>query len=113
MITYATYIFCSVYGLWLFYLAVMNLKRAQEAGALSRAALVLGYPILLIGLALDWAVNVVLTLPFLDVPASPSELVTGRLKRYAYDKSQTWRRSAAVWFAENLLDTFDPSGKHI
>lgn len=103
----------SVYVLWLFYLAVMNLKRAKDAGTISRVALWLGYPILLAGLLLDWMVNVIVfSALFLELPATPTELVTGRLKRHAYAQSG-WRKEFSIWFAVHLLDTFDPSGKHV
>jgi hypothetical protein len=106
----------SVYVLWLLYLAVMNLKRAKDAGNIPRVSLWLGYPILLAGLLIDWLVNVVIfTVLFFDLPGNATELVTGRLKRYAYGEGYgfTWRQRAAHWFAEHLLDPFDPSGKHI
>jgi len=102
----------SLYALWLFYLAVMNLKRAKDAGTISKVALWCGYPILFVGLALDLFVNVfVATVVFIDFP---SELtVTARLKRYARDEPGTWRAVASQWFATYLLDVFDPSGKHV
>jgi len=98
------------YATWLFYLAVMNLKRAKDAGTLSTTALVMGYPLLLIGLALDCLLNLtVMTVLLLELPKEL--LVTARLKRHAPE--QTWRGSVARWLAKHLLDTFDPSGKHI
>jgi hypothetical protein len=102
----------ALYALWLFYLAVMNLKRAKDAGTLSRLALVCGYPILLTGLVLDLIVNVfVASIVFLDLP---SELtVTARLKRYVKESPESWRGLGAKWFSEKLLDTFDPSGRHV
>jgi hypothetical protein len=105
--------FLSVYVLYIFYLAVMNLKRARDEGTASKVALALGYPILIIGLLLDWLVNVLIfTLLFLELPGEPYELVTGRLKRHAYG-NDGWRKTFARWFADHLLDPFDPSGKHI
>ena len=112
--TFILYSFVSVYALWLFYLAAMNLIRAKEVGTLSRPAYWLGLPLIVLGVVLDWLVNfTVCIVLFSDLPANWSELVTGRLKRYAYDTSQTWRRALAIWMGKNLLDTFDPSGKHI
>jgi hypothetical protein len=101
----------SIYVLWIFYLAVMNLQRSRDAGTLTRPAYYLGLPILYIGLAIDAFVNVfILTWMFLDLPREP--LVTARLSRYAAG-SNGWRKTLALWYAVNLLDTFDPSGKHI
>lgn len=104
----------ATYALWVFYLAVMNLKRAKDAGNLRPIALWLGSPILVVGIVIDWLVNwVVFTVVCLDFPESAGELVTGRLKRYVRDEPDTWRASLAFWFADELLDAFDPSGKHI
>lgn len=102
----------ALYALWIFYLAVMNLKRAKDAGTLPRTALWLGYPVLFTGLLIDLFVNVaVATIIFLDMPRELT--VTARLKRYVRERPGTWRASVAVWFAVNLLDVFDPSGKHV
>ena len=111
MISLAFVALLSIYVLWIFYLAVMGLQRARDAGTLTRTAYVLGLPILYAGLLIDFIVNViVLTVIFLDLPRE--WLVTARLTRYAKG-GMGWRRLMALWFAANLLDTFDPSGKHI
>ncbi len=100
-----------VYALWLFYLAVMNLRQAKLTGNLSKVALVFGTPLLFLGLLLDFLANVlVFTVIFLDLPRET--LVTDRLKRYSKGPDG-WRKRLTVWFAEHLLDDFDPSGKHI
>lgn len=98
------------YALWVFYLAIMNLKRVKEAGKLGRVALVLGTPALIVGLLLDFAVNLtVFTLLLLELPQELT--VTSRLKRHKRD-SQGWRLKVTNWFASELLDNFDPSGTH-
>lgn len=100
----------SFYGLWLFYLAVMNLKRVRDLGLLSPLALAFGTPILIVGLVLDLIVNVaVMTVILLELPQETT--VTSRLKRHNR-ASSGWRKAVAVWF-EPLLDPFDPSGDHI
>jgi len=103
--------FGMLYLLWLLYLAVMNLQRARDAGTLSKVALYLGLPLLYFGLLVDFLVNVlVMTVVLLEIPRE--WLVTSRLKRHKATGSG-WRHAIAVWFGENLLDAFDPSGKHI
>lgn len=100
----------SLYLLWVLYLAVMNLKRAKDAGALRPTALYLGYPVLLLGLLVDFLVNVVVfTVLLLELPRET--LVTSRLKRHIAH-GRGWRQRVAHWFCSELLDTFDPSGKH-
>lgn len=100
------YTLISIYVLWLFYLAVMALYSAKEKGALTKPALVLGYPILIIGALLDVAVNVtVLSVLMLEAPRE--WLVTKRLARHI-KQGQGWRKSIAQWVCQNLLDTFDP-----
>lgn len=110
-----TYYILGLYVLWLYYLAVMNLKRAIDSGAAPKPMRVLGYTLVLPpAVLLDWLMNLALSLPFLDAPAWWGELVTGRLKRYAYEAKHqfTWRQRAALWFAA-ILDAADPSGKHV
>lgn len=100
-----------VYALWVFYLAVMNLKRAKDAGRLSRAALFFGTPVLIVGYALDFIANIgPFTIFMLDIPRETT--VTARLTRYARGQDG-WRKSFALWFADDLLDDFDPSLQHI
>lgn len=102
--------FAAMYVLWVFYLAVMNLQRARDSGALTGAAYALGLPILYIGLAIDCFVNItVLTILFLEIPEEA--LVTARLSRHINDSSG-YRLALASWFCTNLLDAFDPSGCH-
>ena len=109
---YSLYSFLSLYILWIFFLAVMNLSRCKENNTITKPALYLGYPILLVGYCLDVVINVtILTVLFLDLPSSWT--ITGRLKDYIYKSpSGKWREKLAVWFCSNLLNSFDPDGKH-
>ena len=100
----------ATYALWVFFLAVMHLQERRDAGTLGPVAYKLGVPILVIGYALDFFVNVtVCTLLFLELPRETT--VTARLKRHKYDAG--WRGRVARWVAAHLLDAFDPDGKHI
>ncbi len=95
---------------WLLYVAVMALKRCRDAGLLTIPMKVLGYPILFIGLFCDFLLNMtVCSALFVEVPHE--WLVTARLKRHA--REATWRGSIARWIAYSLLDSLDPSGKHV
>ena len=99
-----------VYSLWIFFLAVMNLKRAQDMGKLSKTARLLGLPILAIGYLLDLLSNMVpMTILFLEIPKET--LVTRRVCRHIHD-STGYRLKLALWFKDNLLDNFDPTGNH-
>ena len=101
----------SFYVLWILYLAVMNLQRARDNGTITRAAYRLGLPLLYAGLLADFLVNVIpVSVLFLELPQE--FLVTQRLTRHANSQSG-FRKRLAVWFAQNLLDTFDPSGQHV
>ena len=69
------------YGLYVFYAAVMNIKRVRDMGKLTTLGKVFGYPTLVIGLILDLLVNwFVMTLILLEVPRELT--VTSRLKRH-------------------------------
>jgi len=101
--------FGATYALWIFYLAVMNLKQARDKGLLNKTAMALGYPVLIVGYLLDAFVNVfVITFLLLELPKEIT--VTSRLKRH--NKGTGWRKAIAAW-AEPLLDPYDPSGDHI
>lgn len=107
---YAVLSFASAYALWVFYLAVMCLKRAKDAGLLNKTATALGMPVLFVGYSLDCIVNVVpMTMLFFELPEELT--VTARLKRHI-TKGGGRRQRLAMWFIP-LLDPFDPSGKHI
>lgn len=100
--------------LWVFFLACMNLKRAKEAGTLSKWALIFGTPVLWVGYLLDAFCNITLmTVVLLEMPRLKQGewLVTDRLIRH-HKESQGWRLSV-VKFMEPLLDPFDPSGDHV
>jgi len=100
----------ATYALYVFYAAVMNIKRVRDAGKLTWMGKALGYPTLVIGLLLDLFVN--LTLMTLVLLERPRELtVTARLKRH--HKESTGWRLAVVKFFEPVLDPLDPSGDHI
>ncbi|MDE2000563.1 MAG: hypothetical protein KGI52_16730 [Burkholderiales bacterium] len=99
----------AVYTLWVLYLASMNLIRARDAGLLPRPAYVLGLPIVGAGVLLDALVNLtVCTLLFAELPRE--WLVTARVTRL--ERGTGWRQVVASWVCHNLLDNFDPSGKH-
>jgi predicted transporter len=100
----------SFYLLWVLFLAVMNLKRVKDAGLLHRKALILGTPVLILGLLVDALVNwFVMTLVLLELPQEVT--VTARLKRHN-KATGGWRKKVVGWFRP-LLDPFDPSGGHI
>ena len=103
--------FAISYALWVFYLAVMTLKKVKDEGKLGKVALALGMPVLFVGLFLDLLMNVfVMTVLLLELPREGT--VTSRLKRHKKE-STGWRLKVANWFASELLDHFDPSGTHI
>lgn len=99
-----------LYPLWVFYLAVMNLQRARDAGTLTPDAKALGMPVLYLGLLLDFAFNVlVLSVLFLELPREL--LVTARVTRHKF-QGRGFRQQLAIWFCDNLLDPYDPDGCH-
>jgi len=103
------YSFAAVYTLWLFYLAVMSLKRARDAGTLRPVARAFGTPVLLLGLLIDFLVNVtVMSFLLLELPRERT--VTARLTRHCC--ADSWRGRFSHWFCTELLDAFDPSGRH-
>ena len=100
----------ATYALWIFFLAVMNLERAKEAGMLCRTAVLLGTPVIGIGYLVDALVNVfVMTFVFLEVPRELT--VTARLRKHVA-ANDGWRSTLSMWFIP-ILDPFDHTGHHI
>ena len=109
-ITYLLYSLAVTYGLYVFYCAVMNLRRVHDMGLLTTTGKVFAYPTLLIGATLDVLCNVfVMTIVLLELPQEL--LVTTRLKRH--NRESTGWRLSVVKFFEPVLDPLDPSGDHI
>jgi len=110
MITFVIGLIVFIYGLWVLYLAIMNLDRARKAGTLNPWAHRLGLPLLYFGLVLDFVSNAtILSVIMLEPPREL--LMTTRLKRHIAT-GIGWRYSVARWICSNLLDAFDPSGCH-
>ena len=109
-LTYVAIAITSLYALWTLFLAIMSLKRAHDGKTLSKLAFVFGFPLLVIGLLIDFFVNVtVATLVLLEPPREFT--VSERLSRLTKGR-KGWRKTGACWFCKHFLDVFDPSGKH-
>lgn len=110
ILEYVLYSLIFTYALYVFYAAVMNIKRVRDLGKLTLLGKIFGYPTLIIGLILDLIINVfVMTFLLLELPRELT--VTSRLKRH-HEESTGWRL-AIVKFFEPVLDPLDPSGDHI
>lgn len=116
LLTYFPWAMKIVLGLWLlwvFYLAVMNIKRVKDMGKLGKVALTLGMPVLIVGVVLDVLANlIVFTVLLAEPPRWGEWTVTSRLKRHHVAETG-WRKKVAAWFETELLGHFDPSGKHL
>jgi len=72
-------------GIGYFYLMVIKWKYLKNKKNVPLWIKVVLIPQVTVFLVLDWALNILLTVPMLDLPAKPLELTTGRLKRYKKD----------------------------
>ena len=107
--TYALITILCVYLLWVHYVAVMRLMQVRDAGHLTTAMKAVGYPALVVGLALDLIVNtVVASVIFLEHPKEWT--VSARLTRHS--NSTGWRKRVAIAIRTALLDNIDPNGVH-
>ncbi len=101
----------AIWPLWVIYVAVMRLQMVRDTVGLTLGQKVLGYPALLVGLALDLLVNVVVgSIVLLEPPQEYT--LSARLWRLSNDPTETWRRRAALWVRKELLDSIDPRGYH-
>ena len=99
------------YVTWSLYLALCPLKRARDEGRLTTAAKIFGYPLLWVFMVLDVVFNITVgSMIFLELPHE--WLFTQRLQRHLRDDPSSWRYKTADWLCTNLLDPFDPAGRH-
>ena len=98
-----------LYALYIFVMVAKNswdnMKRSEKVFTFLPAAT---------GLFLDWFVNMTFcTVYFMDWPASPKELVTGRMIRYRLDASLvgTRKRKKADWLCP-ILNKYAPGHQH-
>ena len=98
-----------LWAMWYLYIIVIGLYHVYLQKKLSKTALVLGFPAILVGAVLDWLINIVLaTVWFLDLPKSPFELLTTRLSRYMKTGTKRQKKHANS-ICRKLLDVFDPN----
>ena len=84
--------------------------RAHREKTLSRTALIIGYPILIIGATMDFIFNILFaTIIFLDLPHE--YMFTKRLVKYK-KYGTGWRQSLANFICTKLLDPFDIGQGH-
>lgn len=93
---------------WILYVAIMALKDRRDRlhpFAKFNAYLALA----LFGYPWDLVMNLLVCVAFVRIPRD--WLLTGTLKR-ALSVETGWREATASWICTNLLNQFDPSGKH-
>lgn len=104
-----------LWAFWLLYVLVMGLYRASLSGKLTRVAMVLASPVVILAIGVDLLANwTIAAMWFREWPPlawGRPDLVTSRLSRYI-DGPDGWRKAHATWLCHNLLDAFDPSGVH-
>lgn len=107
---FAVLLACLLWGFWGLFVLIMGLYRAFLNKRLGTASRILGAPFLLAGASLDVLCNMTLaSLLFLEAPHEWT--VSQRFSRYISSDSG-WRKDVASWVCNNLLDPFDPTGKH-
>ncbi len=101
-----------IYATWLFFLAIMALKSARNNGKMTKAAMYMAYPLLVVGWLLDFTLNMAATPVFLDLPQE--WLLTIRCDRYLSISSPAglnkYRQRFARLLCQNLLDPFQSGG---
>lgn len=97
---------------YVIYIAAMHLKRYEALiEQKPRPIRWFGLSVLAVGVACDVVLNVVVaSVAFLDPPREL--LLTRRLQRYVDKPALAWRRGLARWVCHNMLDPFDPKGRH-
>ena len=101
-----------MYATWIAFLSIMALKSARDNGKLTKMSEVLAIPLLAVGWLLDFSLNMVSSLPFLDLPQE--WLLTIRCDRYLSIANPSglnrYRQRVARALCQNLLDPFQSGG---
>lgn len=88
----------------------MSIYRAKLENRISKPVLILAFPIIIIGLLIDFLVNlIVCTIFFQELPQE--WLVTPRLARHKNTDTST-KGKIAKWVCVNMLDIFTRDGPH-
>lgn len=100
----------AIYLLWVFFLAVMQIRDARDRGSLTPWGIRFGYMVLVPGYLLDFLVQVTIAIPLFW--GLPRELtVSARVKRLVATGTG-WPRRCAMWFRTHMLKPFDRTGGH-
>lgn len=99
-----------IYIFWILYVYVMGVYRAHLDKRLYGIVKILSYPTIFFAFIIDIFANIVIA-SFLFIDKPHEWLVTTRLIRYK-NGDYGWRTRVAHYICHNLLDPFDPSGKH-
>ena len=104
------HVIVSAWALWVIYVAMMRLKQVRDAGKLTVAMKVLGYPVLVLGLFIDFMLNAIPgSIFFFEWPREYT--LSARLWRHSQE-STGYRQRLAEVVRVNLLDAIDPMGVH-
>lgn len=107
------YIYISMFITWLFYLAVMHLKRVKDKEDFSLIEKLFAYPMLYIGLFIDIMFNITSgTIFFLEPPRE--FLFTSRCQRHLESKKTNfyarYQKRVAKYFCSKFMDPYDEDG---
>ena len=92
------------YVMWVLFLAVMALYATWSK--LPIFTRVLAVPAVILAVLMDIGLNIIATIPFLDLPHE----LTFSQRMGRYKREQSWRTPIACWICANLLDQFQVGG---
>jgi hypothetical protein len=96
-----------LYVTWVLFLAVMSVKAAKDAGTLPTATYVMAYPMYIVALLFDFALNMASSFVFMEPPQEL--LLTHRCDRHLLE-SDGWRWMLAATLCKYMLDPFQIGG---
>lgn len=95
------------YLVWIFYLAILLLKTVHDEGHIPTILIPVAYFTLFIGIILDFTLNVLSSIPFMEFPKE--FLLTQRCNRLIHSEAG-WRKTLALGICRILLDPFELKG---
>ncbi len=105
-----------IYATWVFFLACIAVYNAWREKKVSKPVVVFALPMLVIMVVLDFLLNIVATVPFVELPWRTMQdgrrawLLTLRCDYHISGGGKPWQQSLARFICQKLLDPFEIGG---
>ena len=105
------YVFISMTYLGYLGLVRLNIARKKDPSKINKSVYFFAMPAIIIFIVSDVMLNLIMSIPFLQLPRFDKLLFTARLS-HNVNHGRGYRKKLARYFCSELLDKFDVNQKH-